>query len=337
MKLSNRWLQRPGRPPALRAWSPSPIPVLLDAVRPATARQARLAGSGHPVPLYLFFIPAQTWLVPLHGSLAERFGPKKLLLIAEWSPLAGSSTPQPRPLEVLSCGQVLAGCGSGIVYSISMGNALKWFPDRRAGDRPDGRGVRRGRGSDSSACPIWVIQHHGYEQAFLWFGLGQGLVVLTRRGGPAVSQAGRGAGPPHNPGFLQSGRDHAPGEMLRSPGFWLVYVMMMLGAIPGLVARYIAPMAVDFGVAERSVTLLWFTSAALPLAMQLASVMGGLTRPCSVGSRLHRRETAIFLAFATSTASRCCCSFNFPPTDHVRPDVRPALFGWGPYSAFSRP
>src|SRR5438445_13744273 len=30
--------------------------------------------------LYFFFIPAQTWLVPLQGYLAERFGPRKLLV-----------------------------------------------------------------------------------------------------------------------------------------------------------------------------------------------------------------------------------------------------------------
>ena len=28
---------------------------------------------------FLFFVPAQTWLVPLEGYLAERFGPRKLL------------------------------------------------------------------------------------------------------------------------------------------------------------------------------------------------------------------------------------------------------------------
>src|SRR5438046_3173233 len=30
--------------------------------------------------LYLFFVPAQTWLVPLEGYLAERFGPRRLLV-----------------------------------------------------------------------------------------------------------------------------------------------------------------------------------------------------------------------------------------------------------------
>src|SRR5262245_19762123 len=82
--------------------------------------------------LYLFFIPAQTWLVPLEGYLAERFGPRKLLISGGvlaglgWAINAGTSS-----LAILYAAQVLAGCGSGIVYSISVGNALKWFPGRR--------------------------------------------------------------------------------------------------------------------------------------------------------------------------------------------------------------
>src|SRR4051794_7873776 len=82
--------------------------------------------------LYLFFVPAQTWLVPLEGFLAERFGPRKLLISGGvlaglgWVASAGASS-----LAALYAAQALAGCGSGMVYSISMGNALKWFPDRR--------------------------------------------------------------------------------------------------------------------------------------------------------------------------------------------------------------
>src|SRR5215467_6154551 len=82
--------------------------------------------------LYLFFVPAQTWLVPLEGYLAERFGPRKLLISG--GILAGLGwiiSAETSSLGVLYLAQALSGCGSGIVYSISMGSALKWFPDRR--------------------------------------------------------------------------------------------------------------------------------------------------------------------------------------------------------------
>src|SRR5712692_278526 len=73
---------------------------------------------------FLFFVPAQTLLVPLQGYLAERFGPRKLLISGGvlaglgWTINACTSS-----LPILYAAQVLAGCGSGMVYSISMGNA----------------------------------------------------------------------------------------------------------------------------------------------------------------------------------------------------------------------
>src|SRR5262245_29396946 len=249
--------------------------------------------------LYLFFVPAQTWLVPLEGYLAERFGPRKLLITAGvlaslgWCINAVTSS-----LGSLYAAQVLAGCGSGIVYSVSMGNALKWFPDRR-GLAAGLTAAAFGAGAAATVRPVrWTILHHGYQQAFLWFGLGQGLVIVLaalvmRFPRPCEVPA------PAQPRVLQSSRECTPGEMLRSRGFRLIYFMMTKGAIPGLLMLgYIAPMARDFGVAEMSVTLLWVSSAALPLAMELDRVMGGLTRPVFGWISDHiGREIAIFLAF----------------------------------------
>src|SRR5207253_315282 len=78
--------------------------------------------------LNVFFILAQTWLVPFEGYLADRFGPRRLVLLGgalaalAWVLISATSS-----LPVLYAAQVLAGCGSGIVYAISIGNALKWF------------------------------------------------------------------------------------------------------------------------------------------------------------------------------------------------------------------
>src|SRR5262245_19058274 len=71
--------------------------------------------------LNVYFVLAQTWLVPLEGYLAERFGPRRLLVVggalaaAAWVINAHATS-----LGVLHAAQVLSGCGSGIVYSISM-------------------------------------------------------------------------------------------------------------------------------------------------------------------------------------------------------------------------
>jgi OFA family oxalate/formate antiporter-like MFS transporter len=281
--------------------------------------------------LYLFFVPAQTWLVPLEGYLAERFGPRRLLIgggiLAGLSWVINAFTSS---LEVLYAAQVLAGCGSGIIYSISMGNALKWFPDRRglaAGLTAAGFGA----GSAATVRPIrWTILHHGYQQAFLWFGLGQALVIVLAALVMRFPRSGEAPAPAHAR-VLQSRREYTPGEMLRTPGFWLIYVMMAMGSVPGLLMLgYIAPLARDFGVAEMSVTLLGVSSAALPLAMELDRITSGVTRPIFgwISDQIGR-EIAIFLAFALEgIALFLLIHFAHDPVIFVLMSGL-AFFGWG--------
>src|SRR5262249_58615304 len=118
-------------------------------------------------------------VVPLEAFLAERFGPRKLLVTGGLlSGLAWVVNSQTESLAVLYAAQVAAGCGSGIVYGISVGSALKWFPDRR-GLAAGLTAAAFGAGSAATVLPVqWTIETHGYESAFLWFGLGQGLVVV---------------------------------------------------------------------------------------------------------------------------------------------------------------
>jgi OFA family oxalate/formate antiporter-like MFS transporter len=281
--------------------------------------------------LYFFFIPAQTWLVPLQGYLAERFGPRKLLISGGvlssvgWIINAITSS-----LPTLYAAQVLAGCGSGIVYSISMGSALKWFPDRR-GLAAGLIAAAFGAGAAATVRPVrWTIEHYGYEHAFLWFGIGQGLVIVLAALIMRFPRHGE-APAPVQAKVLQSARDYTPIEMLQSPGFWLVYFMMMMGAIPGLLMLgQIDPMARDFGIADMPVTLLWVTSAALPLAMELDYVLGGLTRPVFGWISDHiGREIAIFLAFALEAfALFLLIQFAHDPIMFVLMSGL-AFFGWG--------
>ena len=281
--------------------------------------------------LYFFFIPAQTLLVPLEGYLAERFGPRKLLVSGGF--LAGLGwiiSAETSSLPILYAAQALSGCGSGIVYSISMGNALKWFPDRR-GLAAGLTAAAFGAGAAATVRPIrWTILQHSYEEAFLWFGLGQGLVIILAALIMRFPRPDEVSAPTQSK-ILQSVREYTPGEMLRSSGFWLLYFMLTMGAIPGLLMLgYIAPMARNFGVAETDVTLLWITSAALPLAMELDRVMGGLTRPVFGWiSDFIGREIGIFLAFALEgVALFLLIQFADEPIMFVLMSGL-AFFGWG--------
>src|SRR5438045_9623309 len=81
-------------------------------------------------------------------------------------------------LFLLYLGAAIGGIGAGVIYGGSVGNALKWFPDRRglaAGLTAAGFGA----GSALTVVPIAnMIASSGYEAAFRWFGIGQGLVVM---------------------------------------------------------------------------------------------------------------------------------------------------------------
>src|SRR6185436_1939182 len=82
-------------------------------------------------------------------------------------------------LAVLYLGAIVGGIGAGAVYGACVGNALKWFPDRRglaAGITAMGFGA----GSAFTVYPIAnMIKTQGYEAAFLKFGIAQGVVVFV--------------------------------------------------------------------------------------------------------------------------------------------------------------
>src|SRR5881409_354760 len=128
---------------------------------------------------FTVFVLAETWLVPFEGYLVDRFGPRWLvaaggiLVGLAWSVNANASS-----LLTLYAGSLIGGVGAGIVYGTSVGNALKWFPERR-GLATGLTAAAFGAGSALTVVPIAnLINSRGYETAFLYFGLGQGLVVI---------------------------------------------------------------------------------------------------------------------------------------------------------------
>ncbi|MBV8337052.1 MAG: oxalate/formate MFS antiporter, partial [Alphaproteobacteria bacterium] len=142
-----------------------------------------------------------------------------------------------------------------------------------------------------------MIQTSGYEATFLWFGLGQGLVVV------AISLLLRAPAPgeaPPSTRLRQAARDYSPLEMLRSPIFWVMYLMFVLVGAGGLMATaQLAPIASDFQIAKTPVSLLGLTLPALTFALSIDRVLNGLTRPFFgwVSDRIGRENT-MFIAFA---------------------------------------
>jgi MFS transporter, OFA family, oxalate/formate antiporter len=229
---------------------------------------------------FTLFVLAETWLVPFEAYLVDRFGPRLIVLVggilvgvAWWVNAVASS------LAMLYAGGLIGGVGAGIVYGTSVGNALKWFPDRR-GFAAGLTAAAFGAGSALTVVPISkMITSRGYPAAFLYFGVAQGLVVmlcaLWMRAPETREMTGISG-----PKVQQSGRDFTPTEMLRTPAFWLLYVMMTLLAMGGLMATaQLGPIAVDYKVAGVPVSLFGITMAALPFALSLDRILNGLTRP----------------------------------------------------------
>jgi OFA family oxalate/formate antiporter-like MFS transporter len=248
---------------------------------------------------FTIFVLLETWLVPVEGYLVDRFGPRWVVVIGgilcgiAWAINSIADT-----LGMLYFAAALGGVGAGAVYGTSIGNAVKWFPGRRglaAGLTAAGFGA----GSALTIIPIAnMIKSGGYEQTFLTFGLFQGIVVVLLGFLLLAPPASMAATAKMAPG---AGRYQAsPVEMVKTPIFWLMYVMFVLMAAGGLMATaQLGPIAKDFKVADVPVTLIGITLPALTFALSLDRILNGVCRPFFGWVSDHiGRENTMFLAFA---------------------------------------
>ncbi len=250
---------------------------------------------------FTLFVLTETWLVPIEGYLVDRFGPRIVVLVA--SVFVGAAwvmNSYASSLPALYVAAVIGGIGAGAVYGTCVGNALKWFPDRR-GLAAGLTSMGFGAGSALTIVPISAtIKAQGYKHAFLVFGIGQGLSVFLL--GWFLRQ------PPERFARVASALgarrtavpDRSPVEMARTPAFWVMYVMFVLMAAGGLMATaQLAPIAHDFKVADVPVSILGLTLPALTFALSIDRVLNGITRPvCGWISDRIGRENTMFLAFA---------------------------------------
>jgi OFA family oxalate/formate antiporter-like MFS transporter len=227
---------------------------------------------------FSIFIATETWLVPVEGWFVDRFGPRAVVAVGGvLVAIAWALNSIADSLPLLYTAAVISGIGAGAVYGTCVGNALKWFPDRRglaAGLTAAGFGA----GAAATVIPIReVILAFGYENAFLWFGLVQGFVVLV------LSQTLRAPEPGQVPTVAKVGlsrRDYNPLEMVGTPVFWVLYLMFVMVSASGLMATaQIAPIAKDFKIADSEVTILFITATTLSAALVIDNVLNGLARP----------------------------------------------------------
>ena len=249
---------------------------------------------------FTIFVVTETWLVPIEGWFVDKFGPRIVVFIggilcaASWALNSIADT-----LTLLYVAAAIGGVGAGAVYGTCVGAALKWFPDRRglaAGITAAGFGA----GSALTIVPIAaMIAAQGYQQTFLFFGLIQGGVVLVLSFFLQVPKPGQ-LPKAQSAAVVQSRRNYGPVEMLKSPVFWVMYLMFVLVAAGGLMATaQLGSIAKDFKIANVPVSLIGITMPALTFALSIDRVLNGLTRPFFgwVSDNIGRENT-MFIAFA---------------------------------------
>jgi OFA family oxalate/formate antiporter-like MFS transporter len=103
---------------------------------------------------FTIFVATETWLVPVEGWFVDKFGPRIVVMFGgivvalAWTLNSFASS-----LPMLYLGMLISGIGAGAVYGTCVGNALKWFADRRglaAGQTAAGFGA----GAAATVVPI---------------------------------------------------------------------------------------------------------------------------------------------------------------------------------------
>jgi OFA family oxalate/formate antiporter-like MFS transporter len=242
----------------------------------------------------------QTWCSPFQAYLVDRFGPR--LLISVGALLAGGSW-------ILAAGAnslwalyltygVIGGFGTGNIYVGIIGLMVRWFPDRR-GLATGLAAAGYGFGAFFTSFPIdSMIKSSGYAHTLVVWGIVQAVIgvfaALWLHTPPENYEA------PSATAVIavvqQTRRSYTPREMLKSPVFYLLFVMMSMMSTSGLMVVFnVGPFAKDFGVAN----MLVLGMAALPLSLTLSRVTNGLTRPFFgwVSDRIGR-ESTMALAFS---------------------------------------
>ena len=249
---------------------------------------------------FTIFVLLETWLVPIEGYLVDRFGPRWIVVVGGiLCGIAWALNSVADSLAMLYFAAAIAGIGAGAVYGTCIGSAVKWFPGRRglaAGLTAAGFGM----GSALTIIPIAnMIKSVGYEQTFLTFGLIQGAVVVVLGFLLLVPPASILTAPVKMaPG---AGRAQATWtQMIKTPVFWVMYVMFVLMAAGGLMATaQLAPIAKDFKIDTIPVSLVGITLPALTFALTIDRVLNGITRPFFGWVSDHiGRENTMFIAFA---------------------------------------
>ena len=181
---------------------------------------------------FTLFVLFETWLVPVEGWFVDKYGPKVVVFIGGilcgigW--LMTSRATTLGGIDGYYAAMIVCGIGAGGVYGTCIGNALKWFPDKRglaAGITAAGFGA----GSALTVVPIQsMISSEGFQNTFLYFGIGQGIIICVLAALMVSPKAGDVPATTTNANVIQSRRQYAPNEIIGDSSYWLIATVAVL-------------------------------------------------------------------------------------------------------------
>jgi OFA family oxalate/formate antiporter-like MFS transporter len=216
---------------------------------------------------FTLFIAFETWVQPFAGRFMDRMGPRLFMSVGGvmcgvgWVGMGMTHS-----LKGLYLLYSLAGIGAALVYCGSTIVGLKWFPDKLG--LASGL-IAAGFGSGAALFVPFIsriLRTEGYHSAFLYTGVGQGIVILL------VSQlmvnpdpndpqiAGKKAGSKFK--LRRPAENFTSSEMLCTPQFYMLYAMMLMMGIGGLmVTAQVGSVADTLGISKAIFTLAIFVNS----------------------------------------------------------------------------
>jgi len=267
---------------------------------------------------------------PFTGALADARGPRGIgiagaLLVGLGFILSSRAS---SPWELWVC-YGLGGIGVGALSGLGSAAAIKWFPDKRGlatGLTAFGYGA-------GTAIFNWIIQAllgaFGVKSTFIFMGLLMLAILL-----PAVllfryppeswtpTPAGRSS---H---ASPTGRDYSPGEMLRTPQWFLIYFSFIFTISTILVfAAQLKMIAGEFAVPQAHFDLLLVL---FPLGNGISRIFGGV-----VSDRIGRERTMVIFYLLLSFSIFLLTSWGTNPVVFVLFVFLCALLGGAPFSLYA--
>ena len=280
---------------------------------------------------FSIFILLETWLVPFEGAIVDRIGPRWMVLAGgictflAWFINSHAST-----LGMLYLGGAVAGIAGGAVYGTCVGNALKWFPDKRGlcgGLTAAGFGA----GAAITIAPIRsMIETSGYQHTFLVFAIIYGIIIVVVSNFIKAPRA-NDILPAASIKVLQGAADVPPSGALRSPIFWIMYLMFFLVAAGGLMSTaQLAPIAKERGIADAVVVIFGLSTPAIVAALTAHNITNGVGRPLNgwISDHIGR---ANMMGISFGIEALCLAAFGFfgtTPISFIITDALVFLF-WG--------